>query len=137
MGRRLQRARVKTSTLDYAERRGFETEKAWLENARAFVERGRARLEAVWVRTTRVIDGLRDRMGPAPAPPGPSEPHQPSRDRADELREAFAKKPAEQAQDRAAKLREMFKPGREMPAPETSKERPDKHRGRDGPDLER
>ena len=137
MGRRLQRARVKTSTLDYAERRGFETEKAWLENARAFVERGRTRLEAVWARTTRVIDSLRDRLGPVPVPPGPTEPHQPSRDRADELREMFAKKPAEPAQDRATRLREMFKPGREMPTPETSKAPPEKRRGRDGPDFER
>ena len=137
MGRRLQRARVKTSTLDYAERRGFETEKAWLENARSFVERGRARLEAAWARTTRVIDSLRDRMGPVPASSGSSEPHQPTRDRADELREAFAKKPAESAQERAAKLREMFAPGREIPAPETSKEPPEKRRGRDGPDFER
>ena len=43
-------------------------------------------------------------------PPGPFEPFQSSRDRTDELREAFGAKPAEAAQDRAAKLREMFSP---------------------------
>ena len=41
------------------------------------------------------------------------------------------------AQDRAAKLREMFKPGREMPVPETSKALSEKRRERRGPDLER
>jgi hypothetical protein len=62
LARRLSRAGPKESTLDFAERRGFETEKPWLENARAWVERGRERLGAAWHRAEQMAAAVRDRF---------------------------------------------------------------------------
>jgi Ti-type conjugative transfer relaxase TraA len=69
LARRLSRARPKESTLDFAERRGFETEKPWLENARAWVERGRERLGAAWDRAEQMAAAVRDRLRTAEAAP--------------------------------------------------------------------
>lgn len=57
---RLGRARTKQSTLDYAERRGIETEQSWLENTRAWMVRGKERLTAVWARAEQVLAVLRE-----------------------------------------------------------------------------
>jgi hypothetical protein len=62
LARRLSRARPKEITLDFAERRGFETEKPWLENARAWVERGRERLGAAWERAEQMAAAVRARF---------------------------------------------------------------------------
>ena len=62
MVRRLSRERPKVSTLDFAERRGFETEKPWLENARAWMARGRERLAGAWARVERAIVAVRERF---------------------------------------------------------------------------
>lgn len=115
---RLGRARVKESTLDYAERRGLETQRPWLENARALIERGRERLMTSWNKAVKVMESVMERAARA-VPETPE-----GRSRADELREAFAKKPAENEQDRAASLREAFKPGpgREAKDPAHSRE---------------
>jgi Ti-type conjugative transfer relaxase TraA len=69
LARRLSRARPKESTLDFAERRGFETEKPWLENARAWVERGRERLGAAWEQAEQIAAAVRDRFRTAEAAP--------------------------------------------------------------------
>jgi stress response protein SCP2 len=59
---RLSRSQAKETTLDYAERRGFETEKPRLENARTWVERGRERLIEVWARAEQAVVGVRERF---------------------------------------------------------------------------
>jgi len=56
---RLSRARPKESTLDFAERRGIDTPKSFIENARAWVERGRERLAEIWLRAERAMEGIR------------------------------------------------------------------------------
>lgn len=62
MVRRLSRARPKLSTLDFAERRGFETEKPALENARGWIERGREYLAEMWARAEQALEAVRERF---------------------------------------------------------------------------
>jgi hypothetical protein len=89
MARRLSRARPKVSTLDFAERRGFETEKPWLENARAWVERGRERLAEAWGRAEHAFAAVRERLaGQGRQAEGTSNPT-PEQERAETLRAAF------------------------------------------------
>jgi len=69
--RRLSRERAKQSTLDFAERRGVETPKAWLENTWAWLDRGRERLAEAWGRAERVFAAVRGRFT-SQARPGPA-----------------------------------------------------------------
>ena len=62
LARQLSRARPKANTADFAERRGFETEKAWAENARAWLDRGRERLAETWNRAERMVSAVRERL---------------------------------------------------------------------------
>jgi len=48
-------ARPKASSLDFAERHGVETQKPFLENARAWLESGRERLAQAWERAERAV----------------------------------------------------------------------------------
>lgn len=57
---RLSRARPKETTLDFAERRGIDTPRSYVENARAWIERSRERVTEGLERAAQV---LRDRMG--------------------------------------------------------------------------
>jgi Ti-type conjugative transfer relaxase TraA len=59
---RLSRTRPKESTLDFAERRGIDTPKSFIENASAWVERGRERLAEVWHRAEHAMEGIRRRQ---------------------------------------------------------------------------
>jgi Ti-type conjugative transfer relaxase TraA len=63
LARRLSRARPKTSSLDFAERRGIDTPRPFLENARAWLESGRERLRQVWERAERAVAAVRERFG--------------------------------------------------------------------------
>ena len=63
LARRLGRARPKATSLDFAERRGIETPKPFLENARARLETRRERLREVWERAERVFAAVRERFG--------------------------------------------------------------------------
>jgi hypothetical protein len=63
LARRLSRARPKTSSLDFAERRGIDTPKPFLENARAWLESGRERLREIWERAERAVAAVRERFG--------------------------------------------------------------------------
>jgi Ti-type conjugative transfer relaxase TraA len=65
LARRLSRARPKASSLDFAERRGIDTPKPFLENARAWLENGRERLREVWERAERAVAAVRERFGQA------------------------------------------------------------------------
>lgn len=62
MAQRLGRARPKLSTLDFAERRGFETEKSALENARSWIERGREYLAEIWTKAEQGLTAVRERF---------------------------------------------------------------------------
>lgn len=62
MVRRLSRARPKLSTLDFAERRGFETEKPAIENARDWIERGREFMAEMWERAEQALEVVRERF---------------------------------------------------------------------------
>jgi Ti-type conjugative transfer relaxase TraA len=144
LARRLSRARPKESTLDFAERRGFETEKPWLENARAWVERGRERLGAAWERAEQMAAAVRDRFRIAEVSPvqettpdaqqqklretfraAEQAPAQPTAEaaRIAALRDRFrTAEPAREADPdaRRQKLRETFRSAAEVPAEPTA-----------------
>lgn len=110
MARRLGRARPKVSTLDFAERRGFETEKSAQENARAWIERGRERLAGAWERAEQVIAAVRERLrGQERSGEGASTPEAPQT-RAERLRQAFRSvdEPSASPANRREGLREQF-----------------------------
>ena len=80
---RLSRSRPKASTLDFAERRGIETPLAWIEDARAVLERGRERLGAMWERAGRAFELVREHVAQL-------RPERPAAEgRREELREAL------------------------------------------------
>ncbi len=98
---RLSRARPKMSTLDFAERRGFETAAAWLEDARALIERGRERLGEVWERAGQAIERVREQV--AQLRPERTTPEK----RREELREVLGvSQPAQGAKTREQKMQE-------------------------------
>jgi hypothetical protein len=103
LARRLSRARPKESTLDFAERRGFETEKLWLENARAWVERGRERLGAAWDRAEQMAAAVRDRFRTPEAVQATARDAQQQK-----LRETFRAADQVPAVDRRAQLQKQF-----------------------------
>jgi Ti-type conjugative transfer relaxase TraA len=107
MIRRLSRARPKVSALDYAERRGFETEKPWLENARAWVERGRDRLAEAWERAGQALAAVRERFAGQERPED-GIPERTEQDRVERLRRAFQSEAAPSAPERRDALRKQF-----------------------------
>jgi hypothetical protein len=111
LARRLSRARPKESTLDFAERRGFETEKPWLENARAWVERGRERLGAAWERAEQMAAAVRDRFRTAEAAPVQETARDAQQQRLRETFRAAEQAPAEPTAEaaRIAALRDRFR----------------------------
>ncbi|MGI4941863.1 MAG: hypothetical protein ACRYHQ_15100 [Janthinobacterium lividum] len=82
---KLSRERPKASTLDYAERRGFETPTAWIEDAWALLERGRERLGEAWQRASKAIELVRERV----AQRRPERERTPEERRREALREAL------------------------------------------------
>jgi Ti-type conjugative transfer relaxase TraA len=109
---RLGRDRPKASSLDFAERRGIDTPKPFLENARAWLEGGRERLRAVWERAEKVFAGVRERVSA-----GESEEARQGRVAA--LREELARRAREAANPNAENtrrqaVREMFGAGRQQ-----------------------
>jgi Ti-type conjugative transfer relaxase TraA len=112
MMRRLSRERPKVSTLDFAERRGFETEKPWLENARAWLDRGRERLADAWERAEQVFALVRERFaGQERAAESTAEPRA-EQDRAERLRRTFQSEAEPSAPDRREVLRAQFEQGK-------------------------
>ena len=98
---RLGRARPKMSTLDFAERRGFETSRAWADDARALLERGRERLEQVWERAGQAVERVREHIAQLAIVRTPQD------RRREELREAFGvSQPAPGAKAREQKMQE-------------------------------
>jgi len=98
----LGRARPKMSTLDFAERRGFETSRAWADDARALLERGRERLEQVWERAGQAVERVREHIAQlAPV-------RMPQERRREELREALGvSQPAQGAKTREQRMQEL------------------------------
>ncbi|WP_140887404.1 Ti-type conjugative transfer relaxase TraA [Muricoccus nepalensis] len=106
---RLGRARPKESTLDFAERRGIETSRPWVENALALIERGRERLADVWERVARGLTVAKEKGGPVME--RNLDEAQPT-SRREQLHQAFGQEPAAPAgNDRGAQLREAFAGG--------------------------
>ena len=108
LAKRLSRGRPKGSTLDFAERRGFETPNAWLENARAWLEHGRERLDAAWERAEQVFAAVRGRaeaLRARFAAPG-QEASQEEKMR--ELQKTFRPAPKAEPSNRRERLREQF-----------------------------
>jgi hypothetical protein len=121
LARRLSRARPKESTLDFAERRGFETEKPWLENARAWVERGRERLGAAWERAEQMAAAVRDRFRTPEAAPVQETAADMQQQKLRERFRAADQAPAEPAREadpdvHRQKLRDNFRSAAEVPA---------------------
>jgi len=98
----LSRARPKASTLDFAERRGFDTPAAWIEDARALLARGRDRLDAVWERAGKAFELVREQVAQL-------RPERTAQERRrDELREALgAAQPAQGAKTREQAMEEL------------------------------
>jgi Ti-type conjugative transfer relaxase TraA len=113
LARRLSRARPKASTLDFAERRGFETEKPWLENARVWLDRGRERLAEAWDRAEQAFSVVRERFaGQVRAADVRSSDAPPERtaeqERAETLRASFRPEAERTPADRREELRAKF-----------------------------
>ncbi len=108
MARRLSRARPKVSTLDFAERRGFETEKPWLENARAWVERGRERLAEAWGRAEHAFAAVRERFAGQGWQAEDMTDRTMEQERAETLRAAFRSGAEPAPSDRREALRAQF-----------------------------
>jgi Ti-type conjugative transfer relaxase TraA len=107
LARRLSRARPKASTLDFAERRGFETQNSWVENARAWLEQGRDRLDAAWGRAEQIFSAVRERVDALRsrfAAPGQEASEE---ERMQDLQKTF-RTPKPEASNRREQLREQF-----------------------------
>jgi len=101
---KLSRERPKASTLDYAARRGFETPTAWIEDARAALERGRQRLGEAWERAGRAVELVRKRV----AQLSPEHERTPQERRREELREALGVgQPAESAKSKKQMMKDL------------------------------
>ena len=109
----LGRQRAKDSSLDYAERRGLETEKPFIENARAWLERQRANLLGFLSRMEGAVRRYLSPTFPAPALPSGEPTHdlggaldQASRTAAD-LAALVNRRQVEERLTAAQKLREI------------------------------
>jgi len=98
----LSRARPKASTLDFADRRGFDTPAAWIEDARALLARGRDRVDAVWERAGRAFELVREHVAQI-------RPERTAQEkRRDELREALGvTQPAQGAKTREQTMNDL------------------------------
>lgn len=131
MMRRLSRARPKASTLDFAERRGFETQKSWAENALAWLERGRERLAEAWERAEQGFAAMRGRFSGQQSRP----------DRTDALKARFSEagQPAAEAEgseQRRTRLQDIFAQ-KGPPEGKTSEQLRQAMQGADKPATER